>query len=263
MSTPDLFVAFGPRALWALAGIVTLVLGVWHVDRTWDEEGSRAYGKAQKIAKDPKNIIVPTEEINKAFVFPWAFIMGWAFFAVAYFFPLDGGSSTETSTPIFVAASASLALAVIASVPMGEAVKTRNLKRKNKLGMMFAASWLVLTVSTYLGTNQTSTIVFCLIGMISIIASMKILWKFRKMGDSWEQEGKPNPNPVVYNIGGPLFVWGWFCFWVGMCGAEDVPENWQELSGLPIYLNARTLLTFFSGCGMVPVVMFVDYGACV
>jgi hypothetical protein len=25
-----------------------------------------------------------------------------------------------------------------------------------------------------------------------------------KMGDTWEQQGKPNPNPVVYNMGGPL-----------------------------------------------------------
>ena len=35
---------------------------------------------------------------------------------------------------------------------------------------------------------------------ITIIGSMQILWKHRKMGDSWEQGGKPNPNPVVYKL---------------------------------------------------------------
>jgi hypothetical protein len=29
--------------------------------------------------------------------------------------------------------------------------------------------------------------------------------------------------------------------------------------GLPIYFNVRTALAFFGGCGMVPVVMMVDY----
>lgn len=60
-STPDLFIAFGPRALWSLAGIVTLVLGVWHVDRTWDEDGSRAYEKAKATTKDKSNFVIPAE----------------------------------------------------------------------------------------------------------------------------------------------------------------------------------------------------------
>jgi hypothetical protein len=58
--------------------------------------------------------------------------------------------------------------------------------------------------------------------MVAIVASMEILWKHRKMGDSWEQEGRPNPNPVVYNLGGPLFVFGWFLFWLGMASTAIV-----------------------------------------
>ena len=38
------------------------------------------------------------------------------------------------------------------------------------------------------------------------------------MGDSWEQDAKPNPDAVVYNMGGPLFVFGWFLYLVGMAG---------------------------------------------
>jgi hypothetical protein len=257
-ATPDLFIAFGPRALWSLAGVVVVVAGVWHVDRTWDEEGTRAYEKAKAISKDKSNIVIPTAEIDAAFVFPWAFIVGWSFFALAYFFPLDGSSTPEVTTPAVIAAVASLALGIIASVPMGHAVKTRNHTLKNILGMMFVSTWIVLTVVSYYTTNQIETLVFCIIGMVSIIASMKVLWKHRKMGDSWEQEGMPNPKPVVYNIGGPLFIWGWFCFWVGMSATNHPGEELPP--GLPIYLNARTFCAFLGGTGMVPVVMFLDYG---
>ncbi len=85
--------------------------------------------------------------------------------------------------------------------------------------------------------------------------SMRILWKYRKMGDSWEKEGRPNPNPVVYNPGGPLFVLGWFLFWVGMASStQGILEN-----GIPFYFNWRTALAFIAGCGMVPIVMMIDY----
>jgi hypothetical protein len=80
------------------------------------------------------------------------------------------------------------------------------------------------------------------------------------MGDSWEQSGKPNPNPVVYNLGGPLFVFGFFLYWVGMAATDDT-EGWDEtkLGGLPIYLNMRLATAMAAGCGMVPIVMFLDY----
>jgi len=38
--TPDIFIEFGPRSLLSIAGIITLIGGVWYVDRTWDEKGS-------------------------------------------------------------------------------------------------------------------------------------------------------------------------------------------------------------------------------
>ena len=203
-TTPDLFIAFGPRALWSLAGVVVVVAGVWHIDRTWDEEGTRAYEKAKATSKDQSNIIIPTAEIDAAFVFPWAFIVGWSFYALAYFFPLDGSITPEVTTPSVIAAIASLALGIIASVPMGHAVKTRNHTLKNILGMMFVSTWIVLTVDTYYTTNQIETLIFCIIGMISIIVSMKVLWKYCKMGDSWEQEGRPN-RPFPSSLPGLSF----------------------------------------------------------
>jgi hypothetical protein len=58
-------------------------------------------------------------------------------------------------------------------------------------------------------------------------------------------------------MGGPLFVLGWFFFWVGMVAStEPLTEG---MSGLPLYLTIRSALAFGAGCGMVPVVMFLDY----
>lgn len=142
---------------------------------------------------------------------------------------------------------------------MGDAVRNRNGNKKKKLGMSFVFSWLILSLSSVMDAENNSASILCPLGAVSIIASMKILWKNRKMGDTWEQEGKPNPNPVVYNMGGPLFVFGWFLFWVGMNATADVSASAFAAPALPIYFTLRTALAFISGCGMVPIVMMLDY----
>ena len=249
--SPDLILAYGPRAFLSLTGIVTLVTGVWHVDRTWDEKGSKAYERAKKDSSGG-TVTIPTKDLDDAFPFPWAFLLGWAMFAISFLFPVDGSTAIVTSPSILAAVGCSLALGVIASVPMGEAVRNRNGPRKAMLGMLFLLFWILLTVASSLANGKTATM-FCPIGAITIISSMKVLWKNRKMGDTWEQEGKPNPNPVVYNLGGPMFVTGWFLFWIGMAATD------QAIAGLPIYLTTRAGLAFMCGCGMVPIVMMLDY----
>jgi len=155
---------------------------------------------------------------------------------------------------------------------MGDAVRNRNGPKKKILGLSFVLSWILLSVFSSLKEdgslrNDGICLALCLLGAFSIILSMKILWKFRKMGDTWEQDGKPNPNPVVYNMGGPLFVFGWFLFWVGMATNNNTHGDAFYKTdcgatggcGLPIFFNIRTALTFASGCGMVPIVMMLDY----
>ena len=219
---------------------------------------------------------IPQADLDAAFPLPWAFLLGWSLFGLSYFCPLiptaNGSAlfSRDSASSIWniIAAIVCLAIGWIASVPMGDSVKTRNASKKTKLGMMFVASWLVLTIVSGYGDDELTRLhlVFRALGAITIIASMKVLWKFRKMGDSWEQDGQPNPNPVVYNMGGPMFVFGWFLFWIGMSGvgalAEDDGDDettTTETSGLPIYFTVRSFLAFLTGCGMVPVVMMVDY----
>ncbi len=253
---PDIFIEFGPRSLLSLAGVITLISGVWYVDRTWDEKGSAAYTRALLKGKNNGNVVIPIEELKAAFPFPIAFLIGWLLFAVSYLFPTSGGFKPEFETPNIIALVFSLILGIVASVPMGDAVMTRNASKKKKLSMLFLVSWIGLSIASSISTgNGVPSFILCFLGAISIILSMKILWKNRKMGDAWEAEGKPNPNPVVYNMGGPLFIFGWFLFWVGMSSTNaGTLEN-----GIPFYFNFRTALAFIAGCGMVPIVMMIDY----
>ena len=172
----------------------------------------------------------------------------------------------------------------IASVPMSDAVQNRIPKKMMMLSLMFLLGWIALGVLSSLdATAQTAEAepyvwVLCMLGPITIIYSQKILFGARKMGTLWEQSGKPNFHPIVYNMGGPLFVSGWFMLWLGTCGlpgvaspnniygpASAVGVNGTVAAGaftnvfVPLFLNVRTLVAFFGGCGMVPVVRWLDY----
>eukprot|EP00972_Heterocapsa_arctica_P019545 2885251-Heterocapsa_arctica.AAC.1 len=68
------------------------------------------------------------------------------------------------------------------------------------------------------------------------------------MGTLWEESGKPNFHPIVYNMGGPLFVWGWFMLFIGTSGvpqmADALATNIYPNLGrpyIPLFLNVRTL----------------------
>ena len=252
--TPDLVVHFGPRALLSLVGIATIIVGVWQVDRAWDEEGFKAFERAKE--RDPDNPVIPDDELAAAGRFPLLFLLGWALLAIAYLFPADGTGSIDVSAAGVISLVLALALAGVASIPMSDAVRHRKAKKKQMLSMLFAAGWIALAIfSAISASGGASSYIFSGLGVVSILISMQLLWKFRKMGNSWEQDARPNPNPVVYNPGGSLFVAGWFLFWIAMSATnEGVLEG-----GLPVYFNVRTALAFLVGFAMVPVVMLVDY----
>lgn len=229
-------------------------------DRSWDEKGSVAYKKALKKSQDASDktpllgVKIDDEELKAAFPFPTAFLLGWSLFGVSMFMSTDGSSTIEPVTWYrVVAALDCLTLGWIASIPMADSVITRNAAKKAKLSGAFLASWIVLVLVTGWAELTSIHMLFRAVGAICIIASMKVLWKYRKMGDSWEQQGEPNPNPVVYNIGGPLFVFGWFLFWFGTASTTTAA------SGIPLFFTYRSALAFCTGAGMVPIVMVVDY----
>jgi hypothetical protein len=120
------------------------------------------------------------------FAFPWAFLVGWALFGLSYLFPVSGEWALDVTPAGLAAAAFSALLAYVASVPMEEAVKNRDGDSKTKLSAAFAAGWVGLTASTVAGNGLgAASTILNPIGMISIIFSMKLLWQYRKMGESF------------------------------------------------------------------------------
>merc|ERR1711865_1171380 len=133
----------------------------------------------------------------------------------------------------------------VASIPMSDAMMNRSGSKKMKLSLMFLIGWITLGVLSALDiltqTDMPPLIVWCLclLGPVTIIMSQKILFGARKMGTLWEESGKPNFHPIVYNMGGPLFVWGWFMLWVATSGIQSFTSNSYLGNGLYPPLKAN------------------------
>lgn len=249
-----MLIQLGLRSILSLAGIVILVIGVWQVDRAWDEDGAAEFERARD--EDPQNPVVSEANLDAALRFPFMFLLGWALFAISYLFPTDGSFSPMISATAVLAAITAVGLASVGSLPMADSVRHRRAKKKMILSVLFLTFWIVLTVFTGLGAvNQIETFVFGAVGMTCIVMSMMLLWKYRKMGTSWEETGEPNPRPVVYNLGGPFFVLGWTLFWIAMASTDPSTAD----GGLLLDLNLRTALAFIAGFGIVLSVFTVDY----
>ena len=69
-------------------------------------------------------VVICQEDLDMAFPFPIWFLLGWATLALAYLLKRDG-SFQPASAACIIPALNCLALGVIASVPMGYAVRNR------------------------------------------------------------------------------------------------------------------------------------------
>ena len=49
-----------------------------------------------------------------------------------------------------------------------------------------------------------------------VIAGQKTVFGDRKRGDYWMENQKVNPNPIVYSVGEPLFMFGWILLSLAM-----------------------------------------------
>jgi len=277
-------ICLGWRVGLAFLGYAIMQVGLWQAEFKWDEEGSAAYLEAAKIDKGltPEeldamdmgdDVIIPEDKKKAAFPTPWGFLVGWWVWGISYIFPIDGTKNVDPTVYGIIACVVCCYVSFVASVPMADAVMNRLPTKKKILSLQFLLGWITLgvmsslDVSKQLGQNNFGSVwVLCMLGPFTVILSQKILFEARKMGTLWEDSGKPNFHPIVYNMGGPLFVWGWFMLILGTSGipvlmqADDIYA--QPSSGpylLPLFLNWRTLVAFVGGCAMVPVVRFLDY----
>jgi len=152
---------------------------------------------------------------------------------MSYLFPMNPTKDIDPS-PFGIAACVAIvcfAISYVASVPMSDAVMTRNGPKKKKLSLIFLLGWITLGVMSGLDvasdknldkSHAGSRCLCIMFGPFTVILSQKILFGARKTGTFWDEKGTPNFNPIVYSMGGPLFVWGWFMFWIGTCGTPQL-----------------------------------------
>lgn len=287
-----LFIFFGWRSGIALLGYLIMQVGLWNAEFKWDEEGSAAYLEAagqsgsqapEALEATPMEATIPDDKLKAAFPVPWGFLIGWWVWGLSYLFPVNGTiEDFEPTWAGIVALVVCLFISFVASIPMSDAVMNRDGPKKMKLSLGFLIGWICLGVFSAVDailsleniksdeSADLSTVhqwVCCMLGPFTIILSQKILFASRKMGTLWEESGKPNFHPIVYNMGGPLFVLGWFILWLGTSGVPvdnilktDLYMDLPDLPPyLPIFLNWRTWLAFMGGCAMVPVVRFLDF----
>ncbi|CAB9531538.1 expressed unknown protein (Partial), partial [Seminavis robusta] len=105
--------------------------------------------------------------------------------------------------------------------------------------LVLAANSMLLTI---VGGPGNQLLLLCrVMGMLAIMASLKILGNIRKLGDSWERFARP--NPLVYHAGGPMLILGWFLFLIGTTAVTG--DNFQQfllsssslVQYIPIYLT--------------------------
>ena len=281
----------GYRSAIALLGYLIMQIGLWTAELRWDEMGSTAYLEVAAKKVDKKisggmtpeeldeidfgdKVIIPDDKKKEAFPIPWGFLMGWWVWGLSYLFPINGKADINPTPYGMVATVVCFGVSFVASVPMSDAVMNRLPQKKKMLSLAFLLGWITLGVTSALdvvsqlegsaGPKDRSLVwALCMLGPFTVILSQKILFESRKMGTLWEESGKPNFHPIVYNMGGPLFVWGWFLLFMGISAVPGI----MKLDGLyslpagviPLFLNWRTLTAFFGGCCMVPVVRFLDY----
>jgi len=287
-----LYMVIGWRSMIAFFGYLIMQIGLWRTENAWDEQGSLAYIEAagQDAGVAPEtleamswNATIPEDKLKAAFPLPVGFLVGWWVWGISYLFPMDGSTDVDPTAFGIIACVVSFLVSFIASIPMADAVMNRNGQKKMILSLMFLVGWLTLGVMSSLDvskqlddmnddSNRAGVWILCMLGPITIILSQKILFSSRKMGTAWEQDGKPNFHPIVYNMGGPLFVLGWFMLWMGTSAIPSkvlesklYPDHLQfskdgdEMAYIPLFLNWRTFIAFIGGCAMVPVVRFLDY----
>ncbi|KAL7564831.1 hypothetical protein ACA910_021087 [Epithemia clementina (nom. ined.)] len=95
------------------------------------------------------------------------------------------------------------------------------------------------------------------LGGLCVAIAPLLLWRARLVGDIYDTEGRVNPKPVLYNFGGPLLVFGWFWFWIGMNCCFYYPGKWEAY--VHIYSGFRMMLSFLSGIVIILTTWFVGY----
>ena len=223
-----LVIEFNYKNLLILISIFAIVIGYLRAERIWDEEGSKIYHQAKKDAggdgkgEKSKEVSVSEEKLKKVSPRPFLIIVGWVLLGVSFVLDPKGGLSDSASHPIRqICILNCCCIAYLTSVSIPATVRARDMEANTRLNALMMLNWASLAM--YAGWNDKlayrNSYLSHLFGMLTVVCvgvSSRILWTHRKMGASWDKEGRPNSNPKVYSPSLPILVLGWFFFFLSL-----------------------------------------------
>lgn len=244
---PAYAILYGPRAFLCLAGISTIVVGTWKAENIFDEKGVKAFENANAAGLEPVAYFDDVSDINKeeldaACPVPWLILAGWAILGLANLVPHRlglGWLELDFSLPGMIGCLCSLVIGCILVWPVRESYNERDFKSMVRSYQMAAAFGVVLLGSVGASNFFEGPVWLAFLGAFCVSAALHRLWKNRKMGESWMRNGRPNWNYVVCNGGGPLYVFGWFLFWLSFTAIRGDDDATFYSSYIPIYMGLR------------------------
>lgn len=263
---PAFAILYGPRAALSLAGIATIITGTWKAENKFDEFGVKAFENANAAGLEPVTYFNDFSDINKdeleaASPVPWMTLAGWVILGLANFVPHVVGLGwlhAEFSLPALIGFMCSVFIGMILAWPVREAYNERDFRSLVKFHQ-FIAGFGVILLGSLAGAQMHGPFWFGPLGAICIVAAQFCFWKNRKMGESWINSGRPNLDFVVCNGGGPLYVFGWFLFWLAFCALRGNDEWALGVPQIPIYASLRGCLAFVACILIVGLTHLTEY----
>lgn len=187
------------------------------------------------------------ERIHKLYTGPSGFslcvaILGWCLLCISFLLechmiPNTWHISFLTVTHFIVG----LILAFIQTMLLPLAIRHRTVHvHVHFFTLALFCCYAILGVLLVFDRNE-SPVWLPIVATISIAIAPNLLWYCRKRGDTYDRVAILTPRPVMYNVGGPLLITGWFMLWIAM---NYVREENPDRGYLPIYMTSRTAVAF-------------------
>ena len=241
---------------------------------------------------DPTStLVVPMEHLNKAMSKHYGMIIGIMIWTLSFLFvpgrPIAIYAGWNICFVLFLPI-----IAALIAFPMRRATIDRNLElNKKALSLLLVLStWLVISgiadrqtdAPWYFcvgGGASTNIVIGAVVGgriryssitfspfhflapfvALLLFLSHHIMRRSRKMGITWEVQGRPATDVSPHHLGALCLLYGFFLIWVGT-NAVQYEEGLVVGVYVPLYLNYRSWFVFISGLFIiVPANLALDF----
>ena len=200
--------------------------------------------RANKLPES--TVQIPPEQLEGVYPPPTYMLGAFGLLTLSFFFHPNGGFYVS----FWNVSSAILGMTggYLVTMPLHDSTIQRDLELKQKAVSGLVVCGVFIAIFCILDVTTGAPWTYCTFGMIFIMTSNGIMWRSRKMGITWDLEGKPNSNITVQNLGPLMLLFGLFLFWVGMNGVDNGDMGSKHL---PIYITPRAVMVFVSGCVLI------------